>query len=109
VAIEHLLRFSMSCAATETVVLTAVNSLTPSLVSPPENGIYPRRETDYPKTKGSGRGFVTAHLREGRGHEYVALFAFNKWIDLISYDCGLFIINKLWVFSKGYAKTIPYV
>lgn len=85
--IKHVLRLSVSCEATEAVILTVVNSLTPSLVSPPENAISPRRETDYPKTKGSGRGFVTAHLREGRGQEYAAFFAFNTWIDLISYGC----------------------
>lgn len=61
---------NVSCGATEAAaILTAVNSLTP-LASPYENAISPRRETDYPKTKDSRRGFVKGHLREGRGHNF---------------------------------------
>lgn len=85
--IEHVLRFSVSCAATETVVLTAVNSLTPSLVPPPRKcHLSPSRDR-LPENKSFGAG-----LRDGPS-------AGGAWSRICSVLCiqHMDIPYKLWL------------
>lgn len=99
----------MSCGADEAEILTALNSLTPSLVSPPENAISPRRETDYQKTKGSGRGFVTGHLREGRGPGIYSSARCIQHMDrrFKLWLCLLYNGQKQWVLKEGFCDKRP--